>query len=417
MACRLLGAADTKLPMLPEFNQDPRAADFVQNPYPAYDRMRALGSAFRWTQYSHICAAGHGEVSGLLRDRRFGRSVLHVTSRKSLGWPEPDPTLADFHAVERHSLLELEPPDHTRLRSLVTRAFVSRQIEKLRPGIETLAGELIDGFAGSSVDLIEAYATPIPVRVIAALLGISADMAPRLLAWSHAMVAMYQFRRSAAEEVAANVAAGEFAAYIGTEIARRRTIPRDDLLTQLVTARIDGARLSEPEIVGTSILLLNAGHEATVHAIGNGVKAILQSGLDPLELLRTPAAIAATIEEILRFDPPLHMFTRYALEPVEIGGVRLKVGDQIGLLLGAANHDPARYAAPHRFDPARDASGHVSFGAGLHFCLGAPLARLELEVALPVLLSRLPRMALVEPPIYRDTYHFHGLERLLVTAN
>jgi cytochrome P450 len=402
--------------MVPEIDQDPRAADFVQDPYPFYDRVRALGPVFHWRQYGHVCAAGYAVVNALLRDKRFGRSVLHVSSRAALGWPEPDPALVDFHAVERHSLLELEPPDHTRLRTLVNRAFVSRQVERLRPEIAELAGRLIDGFSGDSIDLLEAYATPIPVQVIAALLGVPSEMAPQLVAWSHAMVAMYQFRRSAAEERAANTAANEFATFIRGEIAARRARPRDDLISQLVAAGGDGARLSEPEIVGTVILLLNAGHEASVHAIGNGVKAILQSGLAPASLFASPEATAATIEETLRFDPPLHMFTRYALEDVEIGGARLKLGDRIGLLLGAANRDPARYPNPDRFDPTRDASGHTSFGAGIHFCLGAPLARLEFEVALPLLFARLPRLALAEPPVYRDTYHFHGLERLMVTA-
>jgi cytochrome P450 len=400
--------------MIPEIDQDPRAPDFVQNPYPYYDRVRALGPVFRWAQYGHICAAGYAEVNALLRDKRFGRSVLHVTSRAALGWPEPDPALAEFHAVERHSLLELEPPDHTRLRGLVTRAFVSRVIEQLRPGIAKLTNELIDRFPSPTVDLLEAFATPIPVRAITALLGVPPDMAPQLLAWSHAMVAMYQFRRSAAEEATANVAAREFAAFIRSEIAARHARSRDDLISQLVAAGSDGGRLSEAEIIGTVILLLNAGHEASVHVFGNGIKTILESGLDPTALFATPAATTATVEEILRFDPPLHMFTRYALQDVEIGGARLRVGGQIGLMLGAANRDPGRYPNPDSFDPTRDAAGHTSFGAGIHFCLGAPLARLEFEVALPILFARLPRLALAGPPVYRDTYHFHGLERLVV---
>ncbi len=397
--------------MIAEIAQDPRAADFVQDPYPFYHRVRKLGQAFYWREYGHLCVPGFDDVNRLLRDRRFGRQVLHKTTRAALGWPEPDPKLAAFHAVERHSLLELEPPDHTRLRTLVNRAFVSRHVERLRPRIEALANELIDAFPVGPVDLLEAYATPIPVRVIAALLGIDEAMAPQLLDWSHRLVAMYQFRRSDAEEASANAAAIAFAAFIRSEMDRCRRQPSDDLLSLLV--RADG--LSDPEIISTVILLLNAGHEASVHAIGNGVKAILQSGLPMRDLFATPEGVTATVEETLRFDPPLHMFTRYALEDVEIGGVRLKVGDMVGLMLGAANRDPARYADPDRFDPTRDASGHTSFGAGIHFCLGAPLARLEIEVALPLLFRRLPKLTLAEAPRYRDTYHFHGLERLLLS--
>ncbi len=396
--------------MAAEIDQDPRAEDFVQDPYPFYARMRREGRAFRWKQYGHLCVPGFEDVNALLRDRRFGRHVLHKTTRKALGWPEPDPKLAEFHAVERHSLLELEPPDHTRLRTLVNRAFVSRHVERLRPRIAMLAHELIDAFPAGPVDLLEAYATPIPVRVIAALLGVDEAHAPQLLDWSHRLVAMYQFRRSAAEEASANAAAIAFSAFIRGEMDRVRKAPGDDLLSLLV--RAEG--LTEPETISTVILLLNAGHEASVHAIGNGVKAILQSGLKPADLFATPAATAATVEETLRYDPPLHMFTRYALEDVEIGGERLKIGDVIGLMLGSANRDSARYADPERFEPTRDASGHTSFGAGIHFCLGAPLARLEIEVALPVLFQRLPKLQLADAPRYRDTYHFHGLERLMV---
>ena len=396
--------------MIDEIDQDPRADAFVQDPYPFYARVRKLGRAFHWKQYGHLCVPGFEDVNALLRDRRFGRQVLHKTTRTALGWPEPDPKLAEFHAIERHSLLELEPPDHTRLRTLVTRAFVSRQVERLRPRIEALARELINAFPAGPVDLLAAYATPIPVRVIAALLGVDEGHAPQLLDWSHRLVAMYQFRRSSAEEASANAAAIEFSTFIRGEMDRARKAPGDDLLSLLV--RAEG--LSEPEIISTVILLLNAGHEASVHAIGNGVTAILQSGLTPSTLFATPAATAATVEETLRYDPPLHMFTRYALEDLEFDSVRLKIGDVVGLMLGSANRDPARYADADTFDPARDASGHTSFGAGIHFCLGAPLARLELEAALPILFQRLPKLRLTEAPRYRDTYHFHGLERLMV---
>ena len=341
--------------------QSPRDPDFVQNPYPFYHRMRDAGAAFHWEDYGHLCVAGFDDVNRLLRDRRFGRQVLHKTTRAALGWPEPDPKLADFHAVEQFSLLSIEPPDHTRLRTLVTRAFVSRQIEVLRPRITALTHELIDALPkGRPFDLIEGFATPIPVRVIAALFGIDEALAPRLLDWSHRLVAMYQFRRSAAEEASANAAAVEFSAFIRCQIEERRTRPNDDLLSQLVAVADDGGRLSEPEIISTVILLLNAGHEASVHAIANGVKAILKFGCDPAAIFGTPETARRTIEEILRFDPPLHMFNRYALEDVEIGGHRLMLGDEVGLMLGAANRDPARYPDPDRFDPTRDASGpHV----------------------------------------------------------
>jgi len=389
---------------------------FVADPYPAYAAIRQACPVFLWEDYGFPCLAGHADVAAALRDRRLGRQILHLVSRADLGWPEPKPHLEAFDAVERHSLLELEPPAHTRLRGLVNRAFVSRAIERLRPRIASLAHDLLDGVEGAGeADLIAAFAQPIPVVVIAELLGVPVADAPDLVSWSHAMVAMYRLAPTRAEEDAAAAASAAFAAYLRRLIAERRAEPRDDLLSHLVRAETEGERLTEDEIVSTAILLLNAGHEATVHAIGNAAAAILRNGADPAGLFADEAATAGAVEEALRLDPPLHLFTRYALEDLELFGLQLKRGERIGLLLGAANRDPSVFPEPGRFDPARpNALAHLAFGAGIHFCLGAPLARLEMQVALPILFRRLPRLALAEPPRYRDSYHFRGLEALRV---
>ncbi len=390
---------------------DPRDQAFVQDPYAAYDAMRAAGPAVLWEQYGHWCFTSHEAVSALLKDRRFGRQILHVAPRQSPGWAEPEPHLAPFHRVERHSLLELEPPDHTRLRALVNRAFVSRQVERLKPRIEALAHRLIDAFpARGTVDLLEAFATPIPVVIIAELLGVPPERAPHLLEWSHAMVAMYQFRRSRQVEDEAVAATEAFVAFLRGCIDDKRRRPADDLISTLIAAAEAGDRMSEDELVSTCILVLNAGHEATVHAIGNGVKAMLEH-----DVRIGDAPLDGLVEETLRHDAPLHMFTRFALEDCKAFGVAFKKGDVAGLLLGAANRDPARFADPHRFDAARTGNAHVSFGAGIHFCVGAALARLELATALPILFERLPGLRLASAPAYRDTYHFHGLERLDVS--
>jgi cytochrome P450 len=390
----------------------PTDAVFVQDPYPAYRAIREVAPLFFWEDYGCWCAASHQLVFDLFRDRRFGREILHVATRGELGWPEPQAHLAPFDAVDAHSMLEREPPVHTRLRNLVNRAFVSRQIERLRPRIVAQAHELIDGFeTKGKVDLIEAFATPIPVVLIAELLGVPEVMAPQLLDWSHRMVAMYQFKRTRRIEDQAVAAAEEFSAFLRDYVRRRRAAPRDDLISHLIAAEAQGDRLSEEELISTCILLLNAGHEATVHAIGNGVKAILQAGLDAASV---QAGGEGLVEEMLRFDPPLHMFKRYALEDVELGVARLRKGEQIGLLLGAANHDPARFPQPERFLPSRERPPHVSLGGGIHFCVGAPLARLELEVAVPILFERLPRLRLDGVPLYGGTYHFHGLSALQV---
>ncbi len=390
-------------------NLDPRDPQFYQNPYPFYDAIRESVPVFKWEQYGNWCFAAHEDVSALLRDRRFGRQILHVMSREELGWPDIPSGLKPFYAFEQHSLLELEPPVHTRLRGLVNRSFVARTVERMRPKITSLCNDLIDGLEKKNhADLLDAYATPIPVMVICDLLGVPAELGGQLLSWSHDMVAMYQARRDAAIELAAVQATASFSDFMRGYIRDRRGDLRDDLLSDLIRAEQQGQKLSEDELVTTAILLLNAGHEASVHAIGNGVKALLEREI-------TLNIGAAHIEEVLRYDAPLHLFTRYALEDIEYGGIRLRKGEEVGLMLGAANRDPARFPHPHRFDPARDPNPHVSFGAGIHFCVGAPLARLEMEIAIPLLFKRLPRLALAEPPRYRDSYHFHGLEALRVT--
>jgi unspecific monooxygenase len=299
---------------------------------------------------------------------------------------------------------------------LVNRAFVSRNVEQLRPRIERLANEIIDGFeADGGVELIKAFAAPIPAIVIAEMIGLPAEMAPQLLNWSNRMVRMYMFGVTREAELDANRASEDFMAYLREVIAERRRTPKEDLLTHMLTAQIDGQRLSEEEVVSTAILLLNAGHEATVHTTGNGVKTILESGLDRVRLFADEAQTAATVEECLRFDAPLHMFTRYALSDVEAEGIRFSKGDVIGLMLGAANRDPVRFADANCFDPFRTDGQNVSFGAGIHFCIGAPLARIELQVAMSALFKRLPGMKLAGEPRYKDVYHFHGLERLDVS--
>ncbi len=392
---------------------NPRDPAFFNDPYPAYAAIRAEAPAFFWEDYGFWCFAEHADVSALLRDRRFGRQILHIMKREELGWPEPKPHLAPFDALERHSILEMEPPEHTRLRNLVNRAFVSRQVERLAPRIAALAHARIDAFeARGCVDLIEEFATPIPVAVIAELLGVPAELGPQMLRWSHKMVAMYQFGVTQAVEDGAAKASREFADFVRGYARARRSDLRDDLISQLLAAESNSGRLSEDELVTTCILLLNAGHEATVHGIGNGVKAMLELGIDPREAFASDKGRAATVEELVRLDPPLHLFTRYALEDVEYAGVTLKTGNKVGLLLGAANRDPARFPHPDAFDAARDPNPNVAFGAGIHFCVGAPLARLEMATAVPILFARLPGLKLAEKPEYRDAYHFHGLEKL-----
>ena len=391
----------------------PRDPDFVQNPYPFYAELRARCPVFHWEQLGHWCFAAYDDVNTLLRDRRFGRQILHLATREELGWPETPEHLAPFYEFEEHSLLEVEPPVHTRLRGFINPSFLPRQIERLRPDVEKLANELIDRFADhDSTDLIASFAEPVPVMVIARFLGVPDEMAPQILSWSHDMVAMYQVRRDRALEDRAVAATIAFTTYMRGLLAERRNAPGDDFLSQLLTARDEnGTALTDDELVTTAILLLNAGHEATVHSLGNGVQALLRHGATS-GFFTDPVRCS---EEVLRFDTPLHMFKRYALEDLEYNGLALKKGDQVGLLLASANRDEAKFPAAADFRPLRSPNPHVSFGAGIHYCVGAPLARLEMQTALRVLFERLPGLQLEGTALYRDTWHFHALESLPVT--
>lgn len=385
--------------------QSPTEAAFVQNPYPFYETARALGPFFHWADYDLACTGNWAAVNAIFRDRRFGREVP----------PEKAPAIPDhlrpFYAVEAHSMLELEPPRHTRLRSLVLRAFTSRRITALQPEIETLTHQLIDAFPTGAFDLLKHFGQRLPVIIIARLLGVPEAMSDDLLRWSNAMVGMYMAGRSRETEDRAVAATEAFVDFMRSYVEARRRDPRDDLITELIAAEEAGQKLTTDELITTCILLLNAGHEATVHTIGNGVKTLLKAGLGI-----AAETAEATVEEILRFDPALHMFTRWAYEDVEVMGQSFRRGDQVGLLLAAANRDPGQWDQPARFKPLRPVKPNASFGAGLHFCVGAPLARLELVTALPILFQRLPGLKLVGRPVYGDVYHFHGLTRLIVSV-
>ncbi|QCI98087.1 cytochrome P450 [Agrobacterium larrymoorei] len=392
---------------------DARNPAFYSNPNAAYAQLHAHCPTFYWEEQKQWFFTGYDHVNALLRDRRFGRQILHIATREELGLPEPLEHTAHFDAAERHSLLEIEPPEHTRLRTLVNRAFVSRHVDKMKPEIEVLAHGLIDRFEkDGKTELLSSFADIIPVTMIARMIGIPEEMGPQLLKWSHAYVGMYMFKRSREDELAADAAAKEFADYARTVIAERRVEPKDDLLSHMIHTEHKGQYLTDEELISTTIVLLNAGHEATVHQIGNSVRVILESGLDPASLFTDEKTTERTVEETLRIGAPVHIFQRWALEPVEIDGVKFERGDKVSLILAAANLDPKKFTDPLTFKPDRAEAPNLSFGAGIHFCIGAPLARLELNIVLPLLFQRLPGLRLAEKPRVKDVYHFHGLERL-----
>lgn len=381
-------------------SQSPTDPEFVQNPYGFYDHARAMGDLFFWNEYNSVCAVSHVAVSTILKDRRLGREVPAQFA------PTIPDHLKPFYAVEAHSMLELNPPRHTRLRGLVLRAFTSRRIAALEPEITALCHVLIDDFPAGDFDLLTTYARTVPVVIIARLLGVPENRADDLLAWSNAMVAMYMSGRTRAIEDRAIQATQDFVAFMRAHVDEKRNAPADDLISHLIAAEEDGEKLTTDELITTCILLLNAGHEATVHTLGNAIKTLLERDIRNVD--------AATVEEALRFDPPLHLFERWAIEDCDLFGHTFKRGDKVSCLLGAANRDPAAYKDPHVFNPVRKEPVNTAFGGGMHFCVGAPLARLELRVAMQVLFERCPNLTLARPANYADVFHFHGLDALHV---
>jgi cytochrome P450 len=386
----------------------------VADPYPAFARARE-SAPVQWHDGLGVWLAfTHAESNAVLRDRRLGRI-----------WTDKAPAerFESFNLIHRNAILEMEPPHHTRLRRLISAAFARGHVERLRPWVEELAGRLVDELlerSGGSepVDLLTGMAEQLPVAVIAELLGVPDADRPLLRPWSNAIVKMYEYDRTRRREDDAERAADEFVAYLRELAAERRRSPGDDLVSHLVSVRdAEGDKLTEDELVTTCILLLNAGHEATVNVTGNGTLALLRQP-DQLARLRADRALLPTaIEELMRFDSPLQLFERTATEDVEIGGITVEKGTKIAALLGAANHDPAVFTDPGTLDVGRTENPHVSFGAGVHFCIGAPLARVELQASFGALLDRTTSIELGGEPVRRPEFVIRGLATLPVVLS
>ncbi|WP_427384631.1 cytochrome P450 [Janibacter sp. G56] len=381
----------------------------VADPYPAFAAIRAQAPVAWHSGLDAWITTSHELTGAALRDRKLGR-IFEPR--------EPESEWATFNWLHADSILDSEPPKHTRLRRLVAGAFARGHVQRLAPRIEEIAGRLLDeALAGAgpdgSFDVIASYAEPLPVLVIAELLDWPEEDRHLLRPWSQAIVAMYEVDRTPEQEVAARAASQEFAEYVERLAAQRSTSPGDDLLSDLVQARDGSDRLSTHELVATAVLLLNAGHEASVNGFGNGLHSFLTAPERPSVDPGDPRAIERLVEELLRHDSPLHLFVRTTIAPTELGGVALAPGDRVCTLLGAANRDPAVFDSPDTFDPTRASNPHLAFGLGIHFCLGAPLARLELQISTATLLSRLPRLEIVEAR-QRPTFVLRGFERLVV---
>ena len=398
---------------------DIRDPDFYNDPYPYYQQLRNSCPMFFWEEHELWTFSRHEDVTALFRDRRLGRKI-DPQSIPACNRPKPESSITKpFFDFDRLSMLAQEPPSHTRLRGLVQKAFMARSVEQLRPRIEQISHDLVDQMIGNGqfagqCDLLKTFATPLPVTVIAEMLGVPIEMKDNLLTWSHAMVKMYEMQRTEEMELEAVAASREFVAYLRQLVMDRRKNPSDDLISRLVEVEEAGEKLTEDELIANCILLLNAGHEATVNLIGNGMCALLKH-VDQLQRWRADRSLTETaVEELLRYDTPLHQFNRWVLQPFEFGGQQFEVGQEIAMLLGSANRDGDVFDSPDELDLGRKKNPHVSLGGGIHYCLGAPLARLELSIAFNVLIDRLPQMELVEEPKYRNTFHFHGLDSLIV---
>jgi cytochrome P450 len=388
---------------------------FIADPYPAYTELRERTPVVLDEPTDHWLVSRYEDVNTLLRDRRFGRTYHHLANDEEMGRPSAPEWHAPFWHLVRSGILDMEPPDHTRVRRLVSKAFTPRMAEGLRPHVQRLMDENVDAVAGAGeIDLIPSIAEPLPVAVIAQLLGVPDEDRHLLRPWSADICRMYELAPTEEDARVAIRACVEFSDYLRQLSRARRADPREDLISGLAQVVDEGERLTEDELIGTCVLLLNAGHEATVNVTGNGWWSLFRHP-DQLRRLRAdPSLVPRAIEELMRFDTPLQMFERWVLEDVEICGVEVPKGAELGLLFGSANRDPTVFERPDELDLGRDPNPHLAFGAGVHFCLGAPLARIELETSFATLLRRFPRMELVEEPSWKPNYIIRGLEALRV---
>ncbi|MBI4261790.1 MAG: cytochrome P450 [Actinobacteria bacterium] len=387
----------------------------MANPYPVYRVLRDRFPVLHDDDTDHWLVSRYEDVNALLRDRRFGRTYLHVASHGEMGHPDDPDEQMPFWNLIRAGILDMEPPDHTRVRKLVSKAFTPRMVEGLRPFVQGFMDRLVDEVRGAGeIDLIGALAEPLPVAVIAEMLGVPEPDRHLLRPWSAEICLMYELNPSEEHARRAVAASVEFHDYLRELSRERRKDPRDDLISALTQVVDEGRTLTEEELIGTCVLLLNAGHEATVNVTGNGWWALYRNPGELARLRADHGLVPRAIEELMRYDTPLQMFERWVLEDFELHGARIPRGSELGLLFGSANHDPSVFDRPDELDVGREHNPHVSFGAGIHFCLGAPLARVELETSFGTLLRRLPDMELVEEPRWKPAYIIRGLKELRV---
>ena len=390
--------------------QDPQ---FLADPYPQLAELRKFGKPVWHEDLGVFLAATHADANAVLRNRSLGR----IFKPK-----EPSDQWDTFNWLHADSILDSEPPKHTRLRSLVMKAFNPKRIESMRPDVERITQGLLDDIEHKlsqtgEFDLIADFAEPLPVKVIASMLGFPDEDEHLLRPWSQAIVKMYEVSPTDQDKEEAQKASAEFADYVHSLMLLRKKNPGPDLITDLALVEEDGEKLNAHELIATCVLLLNAGHEASVNGFGNGFVAALGDQEQMALLRESPDQHAGTaIDEFLRFDAPLHLFERTATADTEIGGVEIYKGQKIAALLGSANRDETVFENADQLDLTRDPNPHIGFGAGIHFCIGAPLARMEMTTSLPMLMKAHPKIELASEPKRRPTFVLRGYEAVFVTG-
>jgi cytochrome P450 PksS len=372
------------------------SSEFKADPYPFYARLRAHSPVYPVTlpdKQTAWLVTRYDDVAMVLRDERFGKDILRLLTPEQLANQPWMPAM--FKPLARN-MLDVDPPDHTRLRALVQQAFSPRVVESMRPRIESLANELVDRFGRRRVDLIHDYALPIPTTIIAEMLGVDARDRHKFHRWSSAILSSTSSRHGIFWALPNGWL---FLRYLRKLVQDRRSHPRDDLVTALVEAHEAGDRLADDELMSMIFLLIIAGHETTVNLIGNGMLALMEHP-DQLERLRgEPTLIKSAVEELLRFTSPVETATeRYAREDVTVAGVTIPKGSMVLAAIASANRDETRFENPDTLDIAREPNKHLAFGLGIHFCLGASLARLEGQIAINTLLSRVGDLQLAVKP-------------------
>jgi len=388
---------------------------FLSDPYPTLSAVREQTAIFRQAKDENGSEmwflTRHDDVQRALLDRRLGRSYEHVLTHEEAGTSAPAPHLKPFTDLERWSLLQLEPPEHTRIRSLLSHVFTPRRMTDLAPRMATIVDDLLDNADPNDFELLSDLAQPFSLLVMCELLGAPFSDRERLLGWSHDIVKMYEMSTSDGEVEAAVQASSEFAEWASALIAKRRADPADDLVSALCFASDGGESLSDDEIISTVVLLLNAGHEATVNTLGNGIVALLRHPDEWARLVNGRVDHLAAPEELFRYDSPLQLFERWVLaDDYVVADQPIAKGDKIAMLFGSANRDPRKWDRPDDLDIGRADRAHVTFGRGIHHCVGAPLARLEVATALERLVSRFPGTTLTDDPVRHKAFVIHGYE-------